>query len=82
MTTQFQKEIGKILLTVGLAIAGATFAVVEQLGGVQARMDQLEKHTDDHHPPIDYRSLMDERERALRDRIESHERYFHQHRRD
>ncbi len=56
------RDMGRMLLTIGLAVAGSTMAFAVQYGGMQQKIQSLESHEKlDMHPPKDYRSFIENR---------------------
>lgn len=74
MRSEISKEIGKALVTIGLAVAGATIAYMIQFENLKTRMLTVEEHTKKSHPPHDYRELQSERIEDIRKDFERHER--------
>ena len=68
------KDIGRLLLTVGLAVAGSALTFAAQFGAMEERMDVLSRHAiSSAHPPPDYRELVEGRLDRIGARQDRHE---------
>lgn len=77
MNSQISRDIGKNLITVGLAVAAAQATIISQIATIQTEHEQFKTHIENGHPPRDYRELINEKIQGNKENLIKHE-YNHE----